>query len=351
MRGEVVASKVVPSSSSSANKVRRLTILEPASATDLVRDDAPEAFASAVRQGLRSNPKTLPCRYFYDDPGSLLFEQICDLPEYYLTRTEDAILRDHADAMVAGWVADPVMVELGSGSSSKTRRLIVAALRAYGALHYVPIDVSRAILEDSSAALVDNFPNLRVTGYAANYQDALPAVADRFDRPKLYVFLGSSLGNYETDEAVDLLQQVARSMDPTDRLLLGTDLDKDPTILEAAYDDSRRVTARFNLNILERINRELDGTFNLDQFRHEARYQTERRRVEMHLVSRVDQEVAIPGAGLNVKFASGESIHTENSHKYTVEMLDHLAERAGFVEEAAWVDPRGWFRVQRWRPA
>lgn len=323
----------------------RLSIVEgPASGVE-----PPDAFARAVREGLGSDPRTLPCRYFYDEAGSLLFEQICDLPEYYLTRTEDAILAEHADAMVAGWLADPVMVELGSGSSSKTRRLIEAALRAHGRLHYVPIDVSRSILAESAQALVDAYPDLRVTGYAANYRDALGRVAARLDRPKLLVFLGSSLGNYETEAAVDLLTLIASGMDPADRLLLGTDLDKDEARLRAAYDDAAGVTARFNLNLLERINRELGGDFGLDRFRHESRYNAERRRVEMHLVSRVDQAVTIPAAGVEARFAAGESIHTENSHKYTPELLAALAARAGFVEEAAWTDPDDQFRVQRWR--
>jgi len=327
-------------------RTRRPIIVQAASSGD----ESPDAFARAVRSGLSAEPKTLPCRYFYDDRGSRLFEQICDQPEYYLTRTEDAILRDHADAMLAGWVADPVLVELGSGSSSKTRRLIAAAFRAYGGLHYVPIDVSRAILEESAESLARAFPGLRVTGYAANYRDALAGIAGRFGRPKLFVFLGSSLGNYETDAAVDLLALLARSMDPADRLLLGTDLDKDPATLEAAYDDARRVTARFNLNLLERINRELGAAFDLDRFEHRARYRADRRRVEMHLVSRVDQDVAIPGAGVTVRLAEGESIHTENSHKYTPETLRDLADRSGFEEEAAWTDRQGRFRVQRWRP-
>ena len=293
----------------------------------------------------------MPCRYFYDDEGSRLFEQICDLPEYYLTRTEDAILAAHADSMVSGWIADPVMVELGSGSSSKTRRLIEASLRAYGRLHYVPIDVSRAILEESAQALVDQYPNLRVTGYAANYRDALAKIAARFDRPKLFVFLGSSLGNYETHAAIDLLRLIAQGMDPADRLLLGTDLDKNEAKLRAAYDDSAGVTARFNLNMLDRINRELGGDFNRNQFRHESRYNPERRRVEMHLVSLIDQAVTIPDASVSLRFTQGESIHTENSHKYTPELLKHLAERAGFVEEAAWTDAGDQFRIQRWRLA
>jgi dimethylhistidine N-methyltransferase len=326
-------------------RARRLTIIEGGESAA----EPPEAFALAVRSGLRSAPKTLSCQYFYDDQGSRLFEQICDLPEYYLTRTEDAILLDHAPTMVEGWINAPVMVELGSGSSSKTRRLIQAALRAYGSLHYVPIDVSKTILEESAQALVDEFPDLHVTGFAANYRDALAGVVERFDRPKLFVFLGSSLGNYETEQAVDLLSLLARSMDPSDLLLLGTDLVKDPGVLEAAYDDAQGVTARFNLNLLERINRELGGNFSLDRFDHQARYRSDLRRVEMHLVSRESQNVAIPGAALTVHFDEGESIHTENSHKYTPEMLQALADRSGFQEEAAWIDAEGRFRVQRWR--
>jgi L-histidine Nalpha-methyltransferase len=327
-------------------RARRLSIIEGGESAG----EPPDAFALAVRAGLRSKPKTLPCQYFYDERGSRLFEQICELPEYYLTRTEDAILLEHADAMVGGWLGDPVMVELGSGSSSKTRRLIRAALGSYGGLNYVPIDVSKTILEESAEALVEEFPRLHVTGFAANYRDALAGVVERFDRPKLFVFLGSSLGNYEPDQAVELLSLVSKSMDPADRLLLGTDLDKDPSVLEAAYDDAQGVTARFNLNLLERINRELGGRFDLDRFEHRARYRADLRRVEMHLVSLERQEVEIPGARLTVRFAKGESIHSENSHKYTLEMLKGLADRSGFEEEAAWTDPQGLFRVQRWRP-
>jgi L-histidine Nalpha-methyltransferase len=335
----------LPIEAASSFRTGRLTIIEGGESAG----EPPDAFALAVRSGLRAKHKTLPCRYFYDDQGSRLFERICDLPEYYLTRTEDAILREHARAMVAGWLADPVMVELGSGSSSKTRRLIEAALQTYGTLHYVPIDVSKAILEESAEGLVRSYSGLRVTGFAANYRDALAGVVERFDRPKLFLFLGSSLGNYEANDAVDLLSLVAGSMDSSDRLLLGTDLDKDPATLEAAYDDSQGVTARFNLNLLERINRELGGGFVPGQFEHRACYRGDLRRVEMHLVSRVDQEVTIPGAGLTVRFAEGESIHTENSHKYTPETLRTLADRSGFQEQAAWTDGEGRFRVQLWR--
>jgi L-histidine N-alpha-methyltransferase len=308
-----------------------------------------ESFAQAVRRGLSGRPKTLPCQFFYDAIGSQIFEKICALPEYYPTRTEDAILRESAGAMVAGFERAPAMVELGSGSSTKTRRLIGAGLARYGELHYLPIDISPTILEESAEFLVREFPRLRVTGYAADYRVALDRMAGRLRRPKLLVFLGSSVGNYEPDNAVDLLRHVAGAMGPCDRFLLGTDLDKDRATLEAAYDDAKGVTAMFNRNLLVRINRELGGDFAPERFAHEARYRPEWRRVEMHLVSRGKQTVRIPGAGLTVRFADGESIHTENSHKYTAEDLANLAARAGFVEESAWTDRQGRFRVQRWK--
>lgn len=306
-------------------------------------------FAGAVRDGLLARPRSLPWQYFYDEHGSELFERICRLPEYYLTRTEDAILRDHAPAMVAGWDEGPTLIELGSGSAEKTRRLIAAALERHGTIHYLPIDVSATFLEGSARALVRLFPTLRVTGYVADYQDALAAAAARSEGPKLIVFLGSSLGNYTTDEASSLLGQVARVMGPDDRLLLGTDLDKDPTTLEAAYDDAQGVTAAFNRNLLARINRELGGDFDLGAFAHRARYRPDPGRVEMHLVARSRQVVHIPGADLTVEFVAGESIHTESSHKYTIGGLQDLADRSDFAEEASWTDRDGRFRIQRWR--
>jgi L-histidine N-alpha-methyltransferase len=308
-----------------------------------------QIFAAAVRQGLLAKPKHLPCEYFYDEKGSRLFEEICRLPEYYLTRVEDAILHEYASAMVADWDQAPVLIELGSGNSSKTRRLISAAMDRYGELHYIPIDVSPTILEESAKALVRAFPGLRVTGYAGDYRQALTSLSARGTRLKCLVFLGSSLGNYETDEAISLLRHMADTMGPVDRLLLGTDLVKDSATLEAAYDDSQGVTGRFNLNLLERINRELGADFRLTQFAHKAIYSSAQQRIEMSLVSVTDQVVHIPAANLIASFAKGEMIHTENSHKYTLEGLHALADRAGFVEEAGWTDSQKRFRVQRWR--
>ncbi|WP_406694077.1 L-histidine N(alpha)-methyltransferase [Singulisphaera sp. Ch08] len=324
---------------------KRLTI-ERASAP---QETETETLAEAVRLGLDARPRTLPWTYFYDEVGSQLFEAICELPEYYLTRTEDAILSEHADAMTAGWSQEPAMIELGSGSSSKTKWLISAAISRYSKLHYIPIDVSPAPLIDSAQALVRHFSALRVTGYVANYRDALATLPERIPGPRLWVFLGSSLGNYAADEACELLNQVAAAMGEDDRLLLGTDLAKDAATLEAAYDDAAGITARFNLNLLTRLNRELGADFDLSRFTHRAVYRPDLGRVEMHLVSQVPQTVRIPGAAITVDFAEGELIHTENSHKYSLDGLAELAHRAGFAEEAAWTDPQGHFRVQRWR--
>jgi dimethylhistidine N-methyltransferase len=322
------------------------------------------AFAGAVRSGLLSEPKTLPWSYFYDEEGSRLFEAICRLPEYYLTRTEDAILRRDAEAMVdcldpgpgrdegEGEEEDeatPTIVELGSGSAFKTQRLIAAGLHRYGRLHYVPIEVSPTALEDSARRLGRRFPSLRVTGYVADYRRGLERITSRAKGPRLIVFLGSSLGNYEPAAAADLLAMIAGTMHPADRLLLGTDLAKDRALLEAAYDDAAGVTAAFNLNLLRRINRELGADFQVEAYRHRADYRPDRGRVEMHLVSACRQTVHVPAAELTIRFEEGESIHTESSHKYTSEMLLHLANAAGFVEEAAWTDRRGWFRLQCWR--
>ncbi len=304
--------------------------------------------ADDVHMGLSVRRKRLSCRFFYDAEGSRLFEQICDLPEYYPTRTEDAILREHADASVDGFDEPPVLIELGSGSSTKTRRLIEALLRRYGRLRYVPIDISPTILEEAAADLARRYPTLRITAIVGEYRPALRQVARRIEGPKLVTFLGSSIGNSDREEAIELLRVIRLATGQDGKLLLGADLVKEPGILEAAYDDAQGVTARFNLNLLARINRELDAEFDLEHFAHRAVYNEQRRRIEMHLVSRRSQSVSIPGASLLARFADGESIHTENSHKYRVADLQDLASEAGFREEAAWTDARGWFRVQRW---
>ena len=308
-----------------------------------------DRFADAVRLGLGATPKWLPCRYFYDEVGSSLFERICDLPEYYLTRVEERLLRMHRTEMVAGFSAPPLVVELGSGSSRKTKWLLEAACDRYGTIEYVPIDVSGELLKASARVLVGSLAGLRVTGLVGDYLAALRAVAGYSERPRLFLFLGSSLGNYDEQSALDLLRVVRAACRAGDRLLLGTDLEKDARILEAAYNDQAELTAAFNKNLLARINRELGGNFALEAFDHRARYEAARSRIEMHLVSRREQRAWIEDLALLAEFEEGETIHTENSHKYTEAGLAKLARRACFVEELAWTDDAGWYRVQLWR--
>jgi dimethylhistidine N-methyltransferase len=308
------------------------------------------SLAEMVRTGLSALPKRLSCFFLYDDEGSRLFEAICDLPEYYLTRTELALLTSHAPEMTSGLGRRPELVELGSGSSSKTRLLIESLLDRSDRVAYVPIDISGDALREAIDRLTHDYPTLSVVGLLADYRLALSRLERHAGGTRLFAFLGSSLGNYAHDEAADLLARVRSAMGPSDRFLLGTDMVKDAATLEAAYDDAQGLTARFNRNLLVRINRELGADFVADDFEHRARYDELGERIEMHLVSTRQQTVRIARLGLTIEFAEGETIHTENSHKYSRERLDRLARDSGFEEERAWTDPQGWYRVQRWRP-
>jgi dimethylhistidine N-methyltransferase len=216
-------------------------------------------------------------------------------------------------------------------------------------LQYVPIDVSPSALEESARGLAGRFHALRITGYVADYRRGLERIMARAKGPRLIVFLGSSLGNYSMDAAVALLRMIGRTMTTNDRLLLGTDMAKEPAVLEAAYNDAQGITAAFNLNLLNRINRELKANFQVETFQHRAIYRPDRGRVEMHLLCTHDQSVRIDAAETTVRLSAGETMHTENSYKYTANMLASLRQSAGFVEEAAWTDKRGWFRLQRWQ--
>ncbi len=310
----------------------RLTLIETPSAGD------PAAFARDVAAGLARTPKRLPCRYFYDREGSLLFEAICRLPEYYVPRAEREILERRAPEIAACLPLGAALVELGSGSAAKTRLLIEALLRRQGALRYVPVDVSRSMLEESAFGLLADYPLLQIVAVAAEYEEGLGVLGRAADGPKLILWLGSNIGNLERPEAAAFLRRVRELMTPDDRLLVGIDLRKDRTVLERAYDDAQGVTARFNRNILARINRELGGRFDLDTFRHRAVYDEAAGRVEMYLVSMQAQRVPIERLGLEVTFAAGEAIHTENSYKYAPSEIDALAEAAGLRVEQRWLD-------------
>lgn len=302
------------------------------------------SLAVEVGNGLSARPKTLPSRFFYDVRGSELFEQITELPEYYLTRREQALLERHA-AEILGYVGrDLAIVEFGSGSSAKTRLLIETALAEQSTLDYAPIDISGEFLLQTANKLLDRYSNLRVTALAAEYRDAVEKIPQPAG-PRLFLFLGSNLGNFTSDESVEFLGDIARIAKPQDRILLGLDLKKDRRILEAAYNDSQGVTAEFNKNILRRINVELGGEFDLDAFEHRAPYSTRYARIEMLLVSMAKQSVAVGALGKRFEFAKGETLHTEYSHKYTPRNFAPIARAAGLDVERRWNDDDGWFSL------
>jgi dimethylhistidine N-methyltransferase len=314
------------------------------------RQDRRAAFARDVRTGLTASPKHLSCCYLYDREGSLLFEEICKLPEYYLTRAESEILESHADELAARLPAGVRVVELGSGYSIKTRLVLTAILRRQPRLLYVPVDICSVALQEAALALRSEIPNLEITALAAEYHDALGYLKHLPRQPQIVLWLGSNIGNFHHHEAAAFLEQVCEPLAHSDRLLVGIDLRKDRAALELAYDDARGVTAEFNLNLLARINRELEADFDLDAFRHRAVYNAEAGRVEMYLVSNRPQRVRIAGIDLDVDFVAGEAIHTENSYKYSQAEIDALAEGAGLHRECEWLDSRGRFSLNLFAP-
>ena len=322
--------------------------LEIHRASSSLREDT---FAADVRAGLTARPKALPPKYFYDELGSHLFEAICHLPEYYPTRAEAEILARHAGEIVARFGGAGSLVELGSGSSVKSRYVIEAMLARQSGLHYQPIDISAAMLEQSAGALLKDYPRLRITAQAGDYTQGLELIGRAGGEKLLVMFLGSNIGNYDPDEALGLLGGVRRALRPGDGLLLGADLKKPAAVLEAAYDDALGVTAAFNLNLLLRINRELGADFDLRKFEHRAAYNRELGRVEMHLVSRVAQAVTIGEIGVQVGLEAGETIHTESSYKYDLPQLAALAAAAGFRPDAAWLDAAARFSCHLWMVA
>jgi dimethylhistidine N-methyltransferase len=315
---------------------------------------ATEDLADAVRSGLGHDNKTLPCRFFYDEEGSRIFEQICDLPEYYPTRTERQILADNADELAALFEDPTVLVELGSGSATKTRLVIEAFLRRHGELRYVPVDISRSILEESALELLARYPALEVTAIAAEYHQGLRKLRasnfkHKFER-KLILWLGSSIGNFSPDAAESFLRRVHQSMAAGDRLLIGMDLRKEPGVLERAYDDSDGVTAKFNKNLLRRINRELGADFDLESFDHRSVWNDDDGRVEMHLQSKDEQVVAIEDLDMQIRFDKGETIHTECSYKYSLEQIEEMGARSGYRLERQWLDTGERFSVNLFAP-
>lgn len=304
--------------------------------------------AEVVRDGLTAPQKHLPAHLLYDAEGSRLYEAITELPEYYPTRTERAILARHADDIVAraleGSAAPLRVIELGAGTASKTRLLLEAVVRRQGHCLYVPIDVSATALAEARARIESELPSVTVQPFHGDHREALVSLRDLGPR-RLVMFIGSSIGNFEDDDAVGLLRGVRRGLHAGGALLLGTDLQKSPELLIPAYDDAAGVTAAFNRNVLARINRELGGHFDPDTFRHVALWNEPESRIEMHLESALDQRVPIDALDLEVRFLAGERIHTESSVKYDYGRVDRLLGGSGFGREHTFCDDEGLFAV------
>jgi dimethylhistidine N-methyltransferase len=311
--------------------------------------------ALAAYRGLTASPKTLPPWLFYDERGSQLFEEITALPEYYLTRTERALFLQHAEEIIAlaAGGGELSMVELGAGSAAKTGILLAAALGRQTQLLYQPIDVSASCLDEACTSLARQFPGLTVRPQLANYTVELLQLKRQPGARILALYIGSSIGNFTPHEAVDILSILRAQLEPEDSLLLGTDLapgaGKSVEDLLAAYDDAQGVTAAFNRNILDRLNRDLGTDFNLDEFAHQARWNAAESRIEMHLESLCAQVVQLPTtaetSASSLVFAQGETIHTENSYKFTSASVASLLRLSGFQSTRSFTDPNHLFTV------
>ena len=307
-------------------------------------DHHPKAddFLAEVVRGLQEEPKQIPPKFFYDKRGSELFDRITGLREYYPTRAEIAILEARA-AEIADLVGeDSLLIEYGSGSSRKVGVLLDAL---QGDVTYIAIDISRKHLVESCSRLAKAHPNVKVIAVCADYSKPFPLPElKRGDRKNKFVFFpGSTIGNFTPDQAASFLSNTARQIGSGGSLLIGVDLKKDDAVLHAAYNDAEQVTAAFNLNILKRINEELDADFDLSAFRHQAFYNDRRGRIEMHIVSLKNQAAQLNGT--SIRFDEGETIHTENSYKFTIEEFQRLAENAGFEPVKAWTDPDNLFSL------
>jgi L-histidine Nalpha-methyltransferase len=306
-------------------------------------------FARDVAHGLAAPQKSLPPKYFYDERGSQLYEQICALPEYYPYRAEREILSTHATRIHAE-IGHLALVELGSGNAAKTRHLLLAYESAGQPFRYCPVDISREILWDTANRLLQEYSYAEIHAMHADFAGQ-PEVIQAFQLEKKAVaFFGSSLGNFTPAESVEFLQRMAAMLGPDDVFLLGMDLKKSPAILLPAYDDAQGITAAFNLNVLHRINHELGGQFNLQSFEHLALYNDALGRIEMHLRSRQAQRVPIVKIEQVVSFGKDETIHTENSYKYNVDEVRDLGYQANLVLRRTWFDARRYFLLALFRP-
>jgi dimethylhistidine N-methyltransferase len=299
----------------------------------------PSEMSLEILDALLQTPKAIESKYLYDQRGSRLFELITQLPEYYLTRTEMKILRTHAADIARRIGAGRQLIEFGSGSSAKTR-LLLEPLRPVG---YIPVDISRQRLAASVVALHNEFEWLQIVPLCADYSRPFALPPAVVEGPRTAFFPGSSIGNFDESDAIDFLQVVHEVVGSDGQLLIGIDLKKDPATIEPAYDDAQGVTAAFTLNVLHHLNRIADADFDVDAFRHRARYNPDAGRVEIHVVSTRDQIVEVCGRRIRIRAA--EAIHVENCYKYDVTEFDALANRGGFLRRAHWFDPKNWFAV------
>jgi L-histidine Nalpha-methyltransferase len=320
-------------------------------ALDLERSaslDTREMLIWEVRRGLLGRPRSLPPWMFYDARGSRIFEDITQLAEYYPTRTERDILASYCDAIIAAACPDKSdavrLVELGAGTASKTTILLEAAARSKNEVLYAPVDVSSDALDVAYETIATSLPEICISPITANYVTHPPQL-ESFNGTTLGLYIGSSIGNFTPEEAQAILRNLRSQLQSGDALLLGVDMVKDEPTLLAAYDDREGVTAEFNLNMLHRLNRELDADFDPAKFRHRVLWNTAHSRIEMHLESACNQRVRIAAAQLEVYFKAGERIHTENSYKFTDTTIGTLLRDGGFEVEQTWTDKRGWFSV------
>ncbi len=304
-------------------------------------------FADDVKIGLSSKKKFLLPKYFYDSKGSELFEQICSTPEYYVTRTETEIIKKYADEITKANCTKKHLVELGSGSSVKTKILIDSLLRAKKVLHYLPIDVSD-IMVSSSKELISEKEGLKVSGFISEYEKGLSLISELYMEPKLIIFLGSSIGNFDFLQSVKFVSYIRSKMNKGDSLLIGFDMRKDANVLNAAYDDKAGITAAFNLNLLTRINNELGGNFDLSKFAHKAFFNDDCSRIEMHLVSLDEQDVTISGETFH--FNKGEDIYTESSYKFTTDMISDIGWFSNMRLSNIWTDDKHYFSLCLFQP-
>ncbi|NEP57632.1 MAG: L-histidine N(alpha)-methyltransferase [Symploca sp. SIO2G7] len=295
-----------------------------------------------IISGLTQNPKSLPPQYFYDDRGSQLFEQICELPEYYPTRTEASILCQYAGE-IARITGACELVELGSGSSTKTRLLLDAYQALKNGLGYVPIDVSGGILTESAHQLLQDYPGLQIQGLVGTYEQALAQLQPTSLPSRMIFFLGSSLGNLTPQECDRFLSQILAALDVGEYFLLGVDLQKPKQIIEAAYNDAQGVTAQFNLNMLEHLNQRFAGNLNTQLFEHWAFYNNQLNQIEMHLRCLQTHTAYLEALNLKVEFEAGETIMTEISRKFDLEIIQEELEAKGLKSLAVWSDPQQWF--------